>query len=279
MLALTEILAVEADRLPEVSRFRSEVLGGELLAPSEVLKWVQDQAAKESSALCITLQLPPGVRVDVDGEGWRSVLRENLEQTHMVGVAATTLSCPAIPEPKSGTTNRKASESLVRPVPIRWGGVLGRLKSVAAILCNSYGWHEAEAVGYILTGCPPTIPLARSQVFHAPPFKQPTRIVMELSPQTKVEDAKQMFLELRKQALRGPVARFRRYRPLTKKRRALAVFLARTPGYSWQQRMDAWNEEFPTWQYTNRRNFRRDAISAYLRATGRVYRNPQGGSI
>ncbi len=271
MQAMTEILAVQASWRPDVIRFREEFLRGQLLDPSDVAGWVRDRLDGEGSSMCITVELPPGVRVDLEGDSWRPTLKEHLDETAFIGTAGTILS---IPKSREDILNEARDGAAVAQVSvfIRLGGALGRLKALAGSLSSNLGWKEHEAVGFILTGDPPMIPTARTQLFYSPPYKQPARIVMDLSAQTKVEDVKKLFLKMRSQTASGEVARFRRYRQLTSERRALAVFLVKTPDLSWEHRRVEWNLQYPRWSYTDRPNFRRAATGAYLRATGRIWR-------
>ena len=59
--ALAEIAALSILRMPEVERFRGDVLGGRSLAPSEIDKWADEQKhAVERTSKPITVWLPSG---------------------------------------------------------------------------------------------------------------------------------------------------------------------------------------------------------------------------
>lgn len=252
-------------------RFREEVLSGELLDPQDVAGWVRNRLNEEGSSICIKVELPPGVRVEMEGDSWRPTLKGHLEETALISVEGTTLS---IPKSREEIRQEASDGSAVAQfsVFIRWGSGLGHLKALAGRLSGDLGWKEHEAVGFILTGEPPMIPTARTQLFFSAPYRHPARIVMDISAQTKIEDVKKLFQKMRSQTLDGRVTRFRRYRQLTSKRSSLAVFLVRHPMNSWDERREAWNKQYPRWNYKERLNFRRDSVAAYLRATGRIWR-------
>lgn len=281
LLVLTEIAAAEAAQNASVLRFRENVLRGQLLDPEDVNAWIRDRAAEDGTAQLITLELPPGTKAMP--EDWRQIVGENLSRTALVSIETPTLEFPITEADVPNNLNAPVAGALYSSVSIRWDGVLGQLKRVAEELSRDFHWKERDAVGFILTGQAPNSPTANITLHCAPPYDQPTRIVVELSPQTKVEEVKKLFQILRRQTPFGPSERFRRFRPLTKKRRELAVFLARTPSLSWGERMVLWNKEHEKWEYReiNRkgepdpRNFRRDALAAYRRATGRRWRPPQ----
>lgn len=182
------------------------------------------------------------------------------------------------PGPFAALTYLPPGARAVEAVPVR-GEALRELKRLAGLLVRHYPWEEHQAVDFLLTGGIPEIPACRVQTRHS--SIGPSRITIEFDVNTPLEEVWELVKWARRQGAEGEFRRRRRVRPLSEHHCELAVFLAETPGLSWQERMERWNEgcdkDHPDWRYVDRRAFRRDAVEAYRRITGRTWRQARRG--
>ncbi|MFH1609575.1 MAG: hypothetical protein ABID40_02985 [Candidatus Bipolaricaulota bacterium] len=243
--ALAQIQAVEARQRADVVSFREGALAGRLLSQEEVPAWLLERWQKDGAPTAfLGLQLPPGVKLSM-GEWWDSVRSLTLPPREPLGLLF-----------------------------VREDGVLGRLKRIAEGLVEAFAWGEGQAVGFVLTDTVPTISKNKVTTHYLALGGKPIRVVMELDPQTRVAEVATLFQEACRETLFGQVRRFRRYKPISLRHGELAVFLAKTPGLSWQKRREAWNEQAPkeSWRYYARFRFRSEAVAAYKRVTGKTWR-------
>lgn len=278
--AVSHIWAEEARGNSKVRRFREEVLGGKTLSMEEVGPWIRAQAAREGEARILVMELPADPRIEGWEEPmeWKTCLLERIEEAELLRLTTETLKYECLV--KDLPKNRRPphsddNDSVETTIQIRRWGTLGRIKGVAETLCGRFPWSEAQVVTLILTDEAPDVPMARVTTMSLSLSGLPARVHMDLSPQTPVADVVRLFRRARAKTATGTIARVRRGRPLTKKRGELSVFLAQTPEATWRARMEQWNRRYPHWAYDDPRNFRRDAATAYKRATGEVWRNRQ----
>lgn len=273
---LSKILALEASRLPEVQLFRQEVLGGRLLAPEEVPRWIGEQARKEGPATAfVSLQvaLPPDARPR-DSREALAMAKQVLSTAEPVRVVLEEerLECPG---PPPGVEVEDVATAFLSGVwryhlNLRFGGTLWRLKRLAQQLTRLYPWSEHQAVAFVLAGVTPLISRARVRLLGmlpGRPLSPWSRIVLELDPRLPVSEVALLYRRARGEAYRGTD------RPMSQKNLQLALFLAEQQDRpaTWRELMDAWNTRFPKWRYTNYRRFARDAALAWQRVTGRKW--------
>lgn len=255
---LAKILGIEVARLPEVIRFRKTYLGGRLLAFDEVEEWIKRTAAADGPG-SIWFTIP--VRVDclVKRDGPFPRVRDLLE-------TLAQLPDSELNRFVSGTRESLAyvvpTDEHTKHIPIQHAGVLNHLKQLANRLESLYGWSEAHAVVFILTGLTPPIPKARvtTSVSLVGPHG---RITLELDPRLSSDEVRDLYARARNEVFKG------RDRPMSKKHLELALFLVKNPNHTWREMCELWNKEYPEWAYSVWQNFSRDARAAYRRLTGR----------
>jgi len=145
-------------------------------------------------------------------------------------------------------------------VPTAEGGVLDRLRQLSQSLARFYGWDEAAATNFVLTGEVPFMPSIETRA--SVPFSYTTtaRISLTIDPALSPREVANHYRRMRGRILEG------RHRELTAKHLRLATFAAARPaGETLRERMAAWNKEYPNWKYKRETNFGRDCTQAVRR--------------
>lgn len=155
--------------------------------------------------------------------------------------------------------------------PVPTSSPLAELVDLSQRLASWWKWDTLDAFLFVLTDEPvPVVPLvATSHVQHNynielwGGYDAFSRVNLELDPVVTPEQLAAYWRELRHKMLTT------RYRPLSEKHLRLAEFMAdRGPASTWDEDRVAWNAKTvgsPHWNYSNRRNFRRDAALAVKR--------------
>lgn len=256
--ALSEIQAQEAARDPKVREFRARYLENRLLPLSEVGGWLKAQREKEGGGFLVTIQLPPDVPLPHSDKELRQILHQYLKSLVLVRNEQETLSYP----------QKSAPPGFI--VQIKQRGVLHKLKKLAQKLSEKYGWSESDAVGFVLCGVTPVPPLVKIQeVWTSDYGLLAKRITFTVYPFVTPTELAKFYRAVRAQTPYGRYVRVRGPKKLNQRTRALAVFFAVHPDLGWTELMRRWNEEHLEWAYRSVSNFRRDAMWAYRRVTGR----------
>lgn len=270
--ALARILAAEAGRLPEVERFRREVLRGRLVELGGVGDWIRRAWARQGEPTHL-VTAPLGGRGSIyDGSG-RPRRRPRLDPRR----------CPegVHPRYRTLTLDYPGAGGVMDSVTVRAGGVLGQLRLIAQGLAERYGWQEAQATGFVLTGVAPapalgTVGLSLGGVSAA------HRIRLEVSSRLSPKQVAKLYQEARQhfrsEQLFGLPAETPR-RALTAKHAELGVFAAQVnDGRSWGDALAEWNQEHSELRYWDLRTFTRDCRQAFERITGEplAWRGPRG---
>jgi hypothetical protein len=252
-VVLSHILAAEAGRNPEVKKFREEVLGGRLLKPEEMEGWIEETRRKDGPpTLYAKMRLE---EVDFQEDRGRMkivpVLAGDSPGSAVVGLSFETLEYPSF-------------SGVIKSVPINAFGILGRLKKVVSRIAKDESlWGEHNAVTFILTGLVPIIPKMKYGYRFSSrggPFWVTMTFDVRLSP----AEVARHYSEIRRKVFAG------QDKPLSEKHEELALFTAsKKDNHTWEKLMHLWNEKYPQWAYTNRRNFARDAAAAIRRIVGR----------
>lgn len=252
---VSRLLAAEAARDEKVRSFREEVLGGSLMKPQDVDRWIERQAREDGPPnLWLTVPVPTGYEV-------RSFT-----------TFATTEPPLTISEKTPAILVEKRYLSYLRYgwvepgedprgwAPTAGGGVLDRLRQLSEALRRSYGWSEAEATNFVLTG---GIPVVRSiEIMSSVPsgYRTLARISLTVDPALSPREVADHYRRMRGRILEG------RHRELDDKHLHLAIFAAERPaGETLRERMAAWNKEYPNWKYKTETNFGRDCTQAVRR--------------
>ncbi len=155
-------------------------------------------------------------------------------------------------------------------VMLRREGDLARLKAVASGPSSRFGWSEAQAVAFVLSGLIPLVARGTGRVNFKPDMPAANRITLEVSARITPKEVARFYGQIRSSGFLGLPAH-RPSRPLTRERAELGVFAAKVNGgRSWRQAMDDWNKEHDGdgRSYEDIRTFVRDCRQAYERITG-----------
>lgn len=251
---ISRLLAADAETYEGVGSFRTEVLRGTLLRPEEVDRWIEERAdARGQPSEWLTVPVPPGYQVksSITAATTEPPLTIS-EETPAILIQRRYLSYESYREPPH--------EDPRREVPTAEGGVLERLRQLSQALARSYGWDQALATNFVLTG---EIPRVRSiEIEGRVPsnFSTLARISLTIDPALSPREVADHYRRFRGEILGG------RHRELSEKHMRLATFTAARPtGETLRQRMVAWNKEYPGWSYKRETNFGRDCQQAIQR--------------
>jgi hypothetical protein len=239
-IALARIRAMEASREPLVEAFRAECLRGRLLKPDRIQHWIQKREQEQAvpARYRKRWEREDGAPVKPPPDFARYGLKTRLE---------------------FGTSS--SGVFLVYPggsVQVSIDSELGRLKLLASELGHRYLWPEEEAVGFILSGTPPSPFLGCVTIRREP---RTPRVTIEVDPHVRAGEVLRLYKWARdpEQATT---------RSLSDVHAELAVFAAeRNDGREWRQVLAEWNQTHPS-PYAELSNFIRDCRQAYARITG-----------
>ena len=209
--AVSDVLAWHAEQKSDyrfgVKQFRNDVLAGRLLEIEQIAKWVEDHAKRDGR--------PVAAATVSDGPTTRSV--ETLAYA------------------------RPGSEWMHR-VAVKAGGTLHQLRAVTNRLKEFYGWDEAQAAAFVLTGRTPLVHSIRATVTTSSPLLVRSRIKLSIDPSTTSREVADYYRRVRKEA-------FGRIRRLGEKNARLAAFTARLPDdLALTEQMHRWNCQCLAWR-------------------------------
>jgi hypothetical protein len=252
--AISVLLAHDAKQDPLVVDFRTSVLSGQLFEPEEVREWIKNQAIADGKPTrrLNGVPLPPDVEVQRVRDRLFTEPPVVIDREHPVrasiGVEALAYGVP--------------EDGWQRVVLTTVGGVLEKLRGVSEHLVKRYGWRDAQATLFILTGHIPVVFDIRATEQLRDPLSVTTRITLTIDPTLTPREVAKHYAYVRQKVLG------KRHRPLSEKHIRLAMFSAMRPEEeTWAERMAAWNKEYPKWRYTFEQvsNFRRDCLQAQRR--------------
>ena len=246
--ALSEIAAIECARDDFVSDFRKYVLRGRLIRYDRVAHWVERQAKREA---------PPTRWVTVP-ESADKIPQSSAEALSQ-GLSSVSFSRKVVMYPVPG-------ELAPRAALVTAGGVLEKLLAVCGRLEEKYGWSQAQASAFVVSGAIPRIDPISGWVRRRSPFAASSRAVLEVDPRMHPDTVAAAYRQLRRDFYGG---KSRNYTEISKKRARLAVFVAaRNRGHTWDEIRRKWNNQESDWSYPELPQFIRDARNAYRRLTG-----------
>jgi hypothetical protein len=234
---LPRLLAVEAERDGQVRDFRARYLNGRPLPLEEALALL-DAWAGQGRRTGEMLWVP-----DL-GEG---EMTEDYEFIWLLG-------------PETEVPPRE------RRLPVT-EGPLQELKELVARLTRTYRWAEAEAVALVMSGVVPGLMVARVRYVGG---EYP--VVLEVMPWLRAHEVAEIYAAFRQEFPHL----FARWRMLSEKMLALALFRAENPRAPWRRLVRMWNEARPQWRYLtgqgepDHRTFARDAKKALERLWERL---------
>lgn len=249
LAALSRILAMDASRRSDVVDFRKRRLQGKLLEPEDVVAWVKAHGSAAHSRKRVGGEAA-AARVE-DPPTW-----ENRYAPHRIYYF-------------------DSSADVVRSGGLRPESPLAELKAIAVELCAVHNvWEEPRAVTFVLTGTPPSIPLARAEIYRNDLWPAETRALVIIDPMMPPSLPIRVLSDVREALLSIGT---QRQTAMSKKHAELAVWgeMKRgEPGQPWAALLDEWNSEYPDWSYEDRTaviHFARDVRSAWTRVTGRAW--------
>lgn len=249
--ALSAILAINAAGDEGVRAFRRKALRGKLIRLDGVPGWVERQAKKEGEPTLYA-------RVQLDGRGHAP--SGSLRHPRL-GVT-----------PDFSTIEYPGTDGWVASLPIRAGGILEPLANLGARLEGMCSWQKAQAIGFVLTGIQPTLPLARARLEMRLPMPARSRVVLELSPRLTSTEVRDLYLKARSGEFFGDERfglQIGRIRAMSDEAARLAVFIVeQNDGRPWGQAMREWNRLNPEAKKTSVPGFTNLARDAYRRVTG-----------
>ena len=253
-LALSEL--AEGDSF--VQDFRTNVLGGQLMATEAVESWIQRQAEVDGQRtrwVQVALEADTVIAHSPIGLG----VSPPVTASNVQGVSVNFLAYAS------------ADGKYHRSMPTAVGGVLEELRLLSVRLARQFLWAESQATLFVLTGGVPLVNLVGTRVQFRNQLPVLSRITLTIDPTISPHEVADHYASVRR--------RFtgRRNREITSKHLRLALFAAdKTKGSSSRQRMAAWNDEYPQWSYSRVTNFARDCAQARRRL---LYPEYDSGSL
>jgi hypothetical protein len=258
--ALSLLVAQEAAKEVSVQRFRSEVLGDKLLSLESVEGWIQEEAKLDGPHTwwLSGVPLPREYPMDVLMEAF---LQHGIFEREERPLG---LELQASPRPEDFTFHFLAygvpGSEEKKEIPVSVNGLLERLRTLSIPLAEEYGWNEAEATLFILTGAVPEIKAVTS-TFQSRRISALSRIVLTLDPALSPKEVAEQYRRIRQEVIPG------RHRDLSEKHMQLALFAAnRSEGQTWVDKMAEWNKTHAAeWKYEEVANFAHDCLQARRR--------------
>ena len=275
---ISDLCAADARSRSEVERFRSEVMGGNLIPLDAIAEWIASRARLPAPGRkTLVIELPAGHRlvdrVDGDVATWHVdpplVLDEILaadrrgEKWSARPSLATEIRGPRLLLCWADPTKPAVTRTVVEK-----GSDLDRLRVLAERLAQDYGWASDAAVTFVLADVVPWVEnlvvTENRKGFGARGRGRPRhQIIVEAD--TWVSKARVAAAVSR---ARSEASLPRRW-PLRGRPARLLEFLAGLDdGLTWRAKMRRWNREGTRDRrdrYSEIRNFQRDAARAYKR--------------
>lgn len=212
--AVSDALAAHAQHEQDqglgVRKFRSEALPSGLLALSEVPAWLRAQADREAAAVANRPRAAIG--------------------------PSTKLSTLSYAIGGSRSTFR---------IVVRRGGTLDRMRAIATKLGAFYGWDEAQATTFVVTGIVPLVSAIRARVSVSSPLLVRSRITLTIAPSTTPREVADYYRRVRRE-------KFGRIRRPAERHAMLGAFAAGlSPDLDHVQQMKRWNLQCAQWKKTS----------------------------
>jgi hypothetical protein len=254
--ALARIIAIQANRLPQVRQFRRSVLGDRLLRPEEIEDWIKSRARSDERVIWIRVAEPLGNSLDFEHplrpskSAMLAYLADALDTMGWSDFKSETL---GYAYPGHGRIRGEAVAQISDVVQVSRGPLL-LLKDAAEDLTDRYPWwDERQTVAFVLTGKAPRYSPAQASY-------EANKIVLQVDPRFPGKKFAAFYAQVRRR-----LHPMRKGKPMKDWRLELAVFNAENLGQSWAWKMNKWNSLHPKLKYSDRRLFARDASDAYTR--------------
>ena len=254
---ISALLTAEASRETSVGEFRDECLRGELLREADVADWVTRQAKLDGNPIVwLTIRVPSGHDIEAKGNVALPDPPITIDR-HNPGILLQRFFLQFI------VTSANGNGESEREIAVAEGGVLLRLRELSQSLSRTYGWGEAQATHFVLTGETPLVSSISYSTSVPSGFTTLARTTIHVDPAMSPREVAGIYRKAR-QSVVG-----KRHRELTEKHMRLAQFRATRPdGETLASMMREWNAEHrekPKWTYTRVTNFGRDSNQAIQR--------------
>ena len=257
--ALSLLLFEESSRDAGVRMFRSEVLDNTLLSRDMVAEWIQQQAKVDGEPTIWLKEVP--ISSEYKGELFNWISNQQVRQPLKIELPASFKYSFSAHVLKYGSL-----DEWTYAVPTCIEGVLERLRNLSERLAEEYGWQEAQATLFVLTGEVPFIdPLHVRHEMKSSSMYFRQRIVLDVDTSISSNEIAKGYNQVRKGIKTRPSGK------LSEKHLRLATFDAEQPKEeSWAKKLAEWNRtERPEWGYgTDRRRFAHDCLQARRRILG-----------
>lgn len=267
--ALCEIRAWQASCREDVRDFRHRHLGGVLIALDEVSDWIASRARAEEEDLLFSVALPlSSYRETLNspdeslGDMIGGMLRKGAAQIVPNSREAILLMVPSGSRDAYFISDSRINAGVVHA---KCTGITGEIKTLCGVLNDVYGWHEALAVAFLLTGITP-----RPWPFAAHWTRRDSdarRIVLEMSSTMRLKEVGAAVARIRRKA-----AGTSRARPLTLAKAKILEFAVRlmrsSPDHDWSYCVERWNEENPEVLFESAEAFSRAVRDGYRKLAG-----------
>jgi hypothetical protein len=222
-----------------------------------VEQWVVEQSAKEGPPTeWVTLPIDDAGAIAVSPTGKPPEDGERVVDGHVIHYANRASHFVTFPGPNRWAHYR----------PVRAGGVLDWLRTIAQRLSRSYGWKEAEAAGFVLSDVHPPVSQVRWEIPYSRPWEKARWAVnLQVAYWVTPQSVARTYRGLRNELLNGDP----KPRSLSDSRAVLGVFaFQHRSGHTWKDAMALWNRRNLGVPYQDVRVFIRDAREAFERITG-----------
>ncbi len=265
MMAISELLAYDAEQLPDVKAFRRGWLGDGLLTHEQVEGWIQGRKqadGEHTKWLSGEIPIPPGTEVIIPSK----MLEKYPDSPPQWGIDP-----PLVINRAPGIQVQDLAYSVpglpwMCRVLVRAGGVLDKLRHLSEKLADRYRWDEGQATVFVLTGSIPIVASIHVRITQTSPFPTLSRITLTIDPTLSPIEVAESYRKARRELFMDDT----RQGSMSEKSMTLATFLAqRLEDESWKVRLKDWNQLYTSrgWGYdaAHLRNFCRDCIQAQRR--------------
>ncbi len=249
--AISQLVAIEANKDASVIEFRKRALRGKLLTADRLDRWFDILTRRQ--------EVKPWLKVYASPEeiaaGAIFVGSNNIVNN---GFDILNYATPGTDE--------------VHRILVSSKGILGRLRYLSETLSAQYRWTKGDTTTFILTGATPPVPESTHHVTRGG-VPALTRVHMVIDPAMSPREVSALYRDIRLKYFG------RRHRSMSDKHLKLAMFWSSADQLlSWKLLREQWNKLHPKWTYKRDQNFSRDCSQARQRLLEQSIAKPLDGS-
>jgi len=257
---VSQLLAKEADQDGRVRRFRGKHVPKGLLTRNKVAAWIAQKAREDAgrgpSGQWLKFYLPQGHKVRASPRGMGLDVVPPLTLGALAGGAAG----------KEFLAWADEGATVPTHTNITIGGVLHELQALGKELARLYGWQEAQATTYVLTGIAPLVSPLRYGVSYSVgiDYRPRARITLNIDPEVSPAEVLRVYSQVRQSVRSG-----KRNYPMGEKILTLMEFTSRHRRWwrKWKYILERWNMEYPKWKVPKKPMSR--AMAERIRRSGK----------